>query len=356
MRRALFHAARGQGRTTPNPMVGAVVVSADGVVVGHGWHERAGEPHAEVNALDEAGPTRARRHALRHARAVLPHRPDGAVHAAHHRRRHRSCRRGHARSRSARQRAWIRGTARRRHRGREGLCEAEARAPERGVHLGQDAAAAARRPEGGDQPRREDRGAPGQRTKLTSAEANRKTHQLRAAVDAIAVGSETLLVDDPLLTARESPPGQAAGPGVFDRRLRTPPTARVFSTLGRRAGHNTDSRVDGSTTRGDASARSNAPAPRCAPLATCSTRLRAAARLGRLDPAGRGRRRRCTRRSGASGLVDRCPPDRRAPACSAPTASSCSTGSPIAQSALSVLTVEPRGADIWIEADVHRNR
>ena len=36
-------------------MVGAVVVTADGVVVGQGWHQRAGEPHAEVYALDEAG-------------------------------------------------------------------------------------------------------------------------------------------------------------------------------------------------------------------------------------------------------------------------------------------------------------
>ncbi len=55
MASALFHAARGQGRTTPNPMVGAVIVTADGVVVGHGWHERAGEAHAEVNAIVEAG-------------------------------------------------------------------------------------------------------------------------------------------------------------------------------------------------------------------------------------------------------------------------------------------------------------
>src|SRR5437588_10404104 len=55
MARALFLAARGRGRTSPNPMVGAVVVSADGVVVGQGFHERAGEPHAEVHALEAAG-------------------------------------------------------------------------------------------------------------------------------------------------------------------------------------------------------------------------------------------------------------------------------------------------------------
>ena len=42
MDRALFLAARGRGRTSPNPMVGAVVVSPDGVIVGQGFHERAG--------------------------------------------------------------------------------------------------------------------------------------------------------------------------------------------------------------------------------------------------------------------------------------------------------------------------
>src|SRR6266513_1800357 len=55
MQRALFHAARGAGRTSPNPMVGAVVVSPEGVVLGQGFHERAGEPHAEVRALEAAG-------------------------------------------------------------------------------------------------------------------------------------------------------------------------------------------------------------------------------------------------------------------------------------------------------------
>jgi diaminohydroxyphosphoribosylaminopyrimidine deaminase / 5-amino-6-(5-phosphoribosylamino)uracil reductase len=52
--RALELAERGRGTTRPNPVVGAVVVR-DGEVVGEGWHERAGGPHAEVMALEHAG-------------------------------------------------------------------------------------------------------------------------------------------------------------------------------------------------------------------------------------------------------------------------------------------------------------
>jgi diaminohydroxyphosphoribosylaminopyrimidine deaminase/5-amino-6-(5-phosphoribosylamino)uracil reductase len=52
--RALELAERGRGLTRPNPVVGALVVR-DGEVVGEGWHERAGGPHAEVSALEQAG-------------------------------------------------------------------------------------------------------------------------------------------------------------------------------------------------------------------------------------------------------------------------------------------------------------
>ena len=52
--RALELAERGRGTTKPNPVVGAVLVR-DGDVVGEGWHERAGGPHAEVVALEQAG-------------------------------------------------------------------------------------------------------------------------------------------------------------------------------------------------------------------------------------------------------------------------------------------------------------
>ncbi|EST24467.1 hypothetical protein N566_25025 [Streptomycetaceae bacterium MP113-05] len=55
MRRAVALAARGLGSTSPNPVVGCVVLARDGSTVGEGWHQRAGGPHAEVHALAEAG-------------------------------------------------------------------------------------------------------------------------------------------------------------------------------------------------------------------------------------------------------------------------------------------------------------
>jgi diaminohydroxyphosphoribosylaminopyrimidine deaminase/5-amino-6-(5-phosphoribosylamino)uracil reductase len=54
MARALMLARRGLYGADPNPRVGCVLVRA-GQVIGEGWHERAGEPHAEVNALEAAG-------------------------------------------------------------------------------------------------------------------------------------------------------------------------------------------------------------------------------------------------------------------------------------------------------------
>jgi diaminohydroxyphosphoribosylaminopyrimidine deaminase/5-amino-6-(5-phosphoribosylamino)uracil reductase len=53
MRRALALARRGYGRTSPNPMVGAVLVRGRRVI-GQGWHRRAGAPHAEIEALRDA--------------------------------------------------------------------------------------------------------------------------------------------------------------------------------------------------------------------------------------------------------------------------------------------------------------
>ena len=51
MHRALQLARLGAGHTSPNPMVGAVIVAHDGRIIGEGWHRRCGEAHAEVNAI-----------------------------------------------------------------------------------------------------------------------------------------------------------------------------------------------------------------------------------------------------------------------------------------------------------------
>ena len=53
MRLAFRLARRGYGLTSPNPMVGAVLVK-DGKIIGRGWHRRAGEPHAEIEAFRDA--------------------------------------------------------------------------------------------------------------------------------------------------------------------------------------------------------------------------------------------------------------------------------------------------------------
>lgn len=54
MKRALALARRGIGRTSPNPAVGCVIVR-EGAIVGTGWHRKAGTPHAEIHALEMAG-------------------------------------------------------------------------------------------------------------------------------------------------------------------------------------------------------------------------------------------------------------------------------------------------------------
>ena len=78
MRLALALAERGRGWTAPNPMVGAVIVK-DGAVIGQGWHERYGEPHAERNALACLHRRPRRRHHVCDAGALLPPRKAAAL-------------------------------------------------------------------------------------------------------------------------------------------------------------------------------------------------------------------------------------------------------------------------------------
>jgi diaminohydroxyphosphoribosylaminopyrimidine deaminase / 5-amino-6-(5-phosphoribosylamino)uracil reductase len=231
MCRALFHARRAEGATTPNPMVGAVVVDRDGVVVGQGRHRKAGEPHAEVVALEEAGE--------RGRGATLYVTLEPCCHFG----RTPPCTRrvidaGIARVVAAmgdpNPRVSGKGFAELREHGVAvdvGPLEAEAARLNRAFITVQRSgrpmviAKAAASLDGRIAQ------AQGFRTALTSAAANRRSQELRAAVDGIAVGSGTILADDPLLTARDRQRSRPLARVVFDRRLRTPPSARLFSTL-----------------------------------------------------------------------------------------------------------------------------
>jgi diaminohydroxyphosphoribosylaminopyrimidine deaminase/5-amino-6-(5-phosphoribosylamino)uracil reductase len=232
MRRALEHARRGLGRTTPNPVVGACVVSREGVVVGQGAHERAGEPHAEVHALDEAGD------AARGATLYCTLEP--CVHLG----RTGPCtdriilagiRRVVAAMEDPFPQVSGRGFAALRAHGivvDVGLCADEAARLNQPflttVREGRPfvIAKAATSLDGNIAAR------PGCRTSLSSAAALRHAQYQRACVDAIAVGSGTILTDDPVLTAREVFRERPLIRVVFDRRLRISPDARLLSTLG----------------------------------------------------------------------------------------------------------------------------
>ena len=232
MRRALELAERGRGRTSPNPLVGAVVVSPSGVIVGEGYHARAGEAHAEVHALEAAGseargatlyctlepcchvgrtgPCVERIVAAGIARVVAAvEDPNPAVSG-----------RGVAFLRARRVRVDLGTAAEEAFRlNRPFFTYMRAGRPFviMKVALSRDRRVAA---------------AAGVRTGITSEAAARHAHRVRAEVDALGVGSTTVLVDDPLLTARsEEARDRPLVRVVFDRRLRTPPTARLLSTL-----------------------------------------------------------------------------------------------------------------------------
>lgn len=231
MERALFHAARGAGRTSPNPLVGAVIVTAEGVLAGQGYHERAGEAHAEIRAIEDAGSR------TRGATMYCTLEP-----CAHH-----------GRTGPCAERIVEAGI-------RRVVASVEDPNPlvsgrgftylrEHGVAV--DVGLGAERATALNQPfftlMREGRPfvilkaavstdgfiaeSADRRTILTSEPANRHAHRARAEVDAIAVGAGTILADDPTLTARTAYRERPLIRVVFDRRLRTPPSSRLLSTL-----------------------------------------------------------------------------------------------------------------------------
>jgi diaminohydroxyphosphoribosylaminopyrimidine deaminase/5-amino-6-(5-phosphoribosylamino)uracil reductase len=230
MDRALLLAGRARGRTTPNPMVGAVVVTPDGVVAGTGFHAKAGEPHAEVFALREAG------EAARGATLYCTLEP------CNHFGRTPPCVDRILESGVARVVAAVEDPNPRVSGG--GFRRLGAGGVRVEVGTGEEAARRLNRPffsavrrgrpyviakavTSLDGRVAEEGGRP---ARLSSPETDRRSHALRAEVDAIAVGSGTVLADDPLLTARGVYRGRPLVRVIFDRRLRTPPSARVFAT------------------------------------------------------------------------------------------------------------------------------
>ena len=231
MDRALFHAERGRGRTSPNPLVGAIVVAPDGVVVGHGTHQRAGGPHAEIHALTMAG-ERSRGATLYCTLEPCSHTGRTGPCTT------RIVEAGIARVVAAVEdpNPLVRG---------QGFAYLREHGIDVQVGVGRDRAAAlnqpfftamrARRPfvilkaavslDGGIARRT------GERTQLTGTTANRHAQRLRAEVDGIGVGIGTILADNPLLTARDVYRSRPLTRVIFDRRLRTPPSALVLSTL-----------------------------------------------------------------------------------------------------------------------------
>ena len=231
MRTALRLAERGRGGTSPNPMVGALVVDGTGVIVGRGAHEMAGGPHAEGHALRDAGE--------RAAGATLY----CTLEPCSHQGRTGPC--APLVVESGITRAVVatedpnplvagRGAAVMRAHGLDVTCgvladEAAAlNAPfftamrygrpyvTMKVATSLDAKIAA---------------ASNQRTPLTGTVANGHVHRERAEVDALAIGSGTLLTDDPVLTPRVAYRRRPLTRIVFDRRLRTRPDARLLGTL-----------------------------------------------------------------------------------------------------------------------------
>jgi len=227
MQLALALGRRGQGRTWPNPAVGAVVVK-DGVIVGRGWTQPGGRPHAEPEALGRAGD------AARGATLYVTLEPCShfgrsppcadAVIAAGIARVVSAIEdpnpevggQGHARLRAAGITVDV------------GLCAAEAAHD----HAGHFRRISDKRPQvilklalsaddkiaaAGHKP-----------VAITGEAARTRVHLLRAQSDAILVGIGTVLADDPLLTCRL--PGMAVRSPVrvvLDRALRTPGTSRL---------------------------------------------------------------------------------------------------------------------------------
>jgi diaminohydroxyphosphoribosylaminopyrimidine deaminase / 5-amino-6-(5-phosphoribosylamino)uracil reductase len=226
MRRALERAREGLYTSTPNPRVGCVIARGD-TVVGEGWHERAGGPHAEVVALERAGAAAAGATVYVNLEPCSHHgRTPPCVDAL----KTAGVKRVVAAMRDPNPKA-ARGGDALQAAGiafEHGLMEAEARE----LNIGFVS--------------RMTRGRPWVRLKLaatldgrtaladgrsqwiTGAEARRDGHRWRARACAILTGIGTVRADDPLLTVREVETPRQPLRVIVDSRLETPPGARIL--------------------------------------------------------------------------------------------------------------------------------
>jgi diaminohydroxyphosphoribosylaminopyrimidine deaminase/5-amino-6-(5-phosphoribosylamino)uracil reductase len=225
---ALRLAERARGKASPNPMVGAVVVR-DGEVVGAGWHRGPGTPHAEVLALDEAG-SLARGATLYVTLEPCIHEgrtppcadaviesgvknvvvamedPDPRVSG----RGIKALRRAHVKTKT-------------------GLMERNARRQNRAhvVHRTEGRPfvtyKAAATLDG------KTAAIDGSSKWISGPEARRDVQHMRAQSDAICVGIETVLADDPSLTVRDVRVSRPPIRVIIDSDARTPPNAKVVS-------------------------------------------------------------------------------------------------------------------------------
>ncbi|HEY5682089.1 MAG TPA: bifunctional diaminohydroxyphosphoribosylaminopyrimidine deaminase/5-amino-6-(5-phosphoribosylamino)uracil reductase RibD [Sulfuricaulis sp.] len=232
MARALQLARRGIYTSDPNPRVGCVIVK-DGKIVGEGWHERAGQPHAEINALQQAGKLNA------HSAGVYL-----TLEPCCHEGRTPPCtpvlikagvKRVVAAMRDPNPLVAGRGFKQLEAQGIQvavGLMEREAKALNPGFIS------------------RMSRGRPYVRVKLASSldgrtglangeskwitgdVARADVQKWRARSSAILTGVQTVLADDPMLTVRDLKIGRQPLRVVLDSRLRMPPQARMLRADG----------------------------------------------------------------------------------------------------------------------------
>lgn len=227
MARAVELAARGLGRTSPNPVVGCVVLDAAGDVVGEGFHERAGGPHAEVNALTDAGDR------ARGGTAVVTLEP------CRHTGRTGPCTRALVDAGVARVVIAVPDPTAAAGGGAEELRAAGIEVVE---GVGREAAAHGNRAwlhaATTDRPfvtwklaatlDGRTAAADGSSRWITGPEARRAVHHLRAERDAVVVGTGTLRADDPHLAARDVDGAAQPLRVPLDARAELPLTARVL--------------------------------------------------------------------------------------------------------------------------------